>query len=297
MKSCIYHTTILAVAALLLMAMPAAAAYTIDGYIDDWGVNPQNDSSTNRLIDGSLIPTKTGISYVIENDNADWAYGVSGNNISNLTGLEWCDIEAMYVDHNSTHILVMIITSMPKTGMNWGSDHIQPGDIAFDFNDDGLFEYGVKIVENDDSGFGKVGEIYSNPTWAVLDPGTDRTKIVSIVGGTLATETATICYTGTVGTIAGIPDGPSSTLPDDTFGDPARYGYLKPPYPNEIIEIAIPKNVFDMQITENIRSSITCGNGVIKLESVTLIPEFITLAIPVISLLGLVFYMRRKERK
>jgi hypothetical protein len=297
MKICIYHTTILAVAALLLMAMPAAAAYTIDGYIDDWGVNPQNDSSTNRLIDGSLIPTKTGISYVIENDNADWAYGVSGNNISNFTGLEWCDIEAMYVDHNSTHILVMIITSMPKTGMNWGSDHIQPGDIAFDFNDDGLFEYGVKIVENDDSGFGEVGEIYSNPTWAVLDPGTDRTKIVSIVGGTLATETATICYTGTGGDGVTVPEGPAdSGLPYDTFGD-MRYGYPNPSIPNEIIEIAIPKSALGMPTTANIQSSITCGNGVIKLESVTLIPEFVTLAIPVISLLGLVFYMRRKERK
>jgi len=295
MKKCIYNTTILAVAALLLMAMPAAA-YTIDGFINDWGVNPQNDSSTNRLIDGSLIPA-SGISYVIENDNADWAYGVSGNNISNFTGLEWCDIEAMYVDDNSTHILVMIITSMPKTGKNWGPDHIQPGDLAFDFNDDGLFEYGVKIVANDDSRFGEVGEIYSNPTWEVLDPGTDRTKIVSIVDGTLVTETATICYTGTGGNGVAVPEGPAdSGLPYDTFGA-TRYSYLNPSISNEVIEIAIPKSALGMPTTANIQSSITCGNGVIKLESVTLIPEFVTLAIPVISLLGLVFYMRRKERR
>ena len=296
MKKYIYCITILAVAALLLMAMPAAA-YTIDGYIDDWGVDPTNDpDNSDRLDDRSLIPA-SGISYVILNATTDRAYGVSGSNTSNTIYPEWCDIEAMYVDHNSTHILVMIITSMPKTGMNWGSDHIQPGDLAFDFNDNGVFEYGVKIVKNDDSGFGNVGEIYSNPTWAVLDPGADRTEIISIIGGTLATETATICYTGTVGTIAGIPDGPSSTLPDDTFGDPARYGYLKPPYPNEIIEIAIPKNVFDMQITTNIRSSITCGNGVIKLESVTLLPEFVTLLIPMISLLGRVFYSCRQKHE
>lgn len=297
MKKCVYNTTILAVAALLLMAMPAAA-YTIDGHIADWGVNPTFDPvNSDRLDDRSLIPA-SGISYVIENDNADWAYGVSGNNISNFTGLEWCDIEAMYVDDNSTHILVMIITSMPKTGKNWGPDHIQPGDLAFDFNDDGLFEYGVKIVANDDSGFGKVGEIYSNPTWDVLDPGTDRTEIVSIVGGTLVTEKATICYTGTGGDGVAVPEGPAdSGLPYDTFGDPARYGYSNPSIPNEVIEIAIPKSALGMPTTANIQSSITCGNGVIKLESVTLIPEFVTLAIPVISLLGLVFYMRRKERK
>ena len=296
MKKYIYCITILAVAALLLMAMPAAA-YTIDGYIDDWGVNLANDpDNSDRRDDSSLIPA-SGISYAILNATADRAYGVSGSNTSNTMGPEWCDIEAMYVDHNSTHILVMIITSMPKTGMNWGSDHIQPGDLAFEFNDDGVFEYGVKIVKNDDSGFGNVGEIYSNPTWAVLDPGADRTEIISIIGGTLATETATICYTGTVGTIAGIPDGPSSTLPDDTFGDPARYGYLKPPCPNEIIEIAIPKNVFNIPMTANIRSSITGGNGVIKLEPVTLLPEFVILLIPMISLLGRVFYSCRKKHE
>ena len=295
-KKCAYNTTILAVATLLLMAMPAAA-YTIDGYITDWGVNPTIDPvNSDRLDDNSLIPA-SGISYVIENGTADRAYGVSGNNISNFTGLEWCDIEAMYVDHNSTHILVMIITSMPKTGMNWRSGHIQPGDLAFDFNDDGVFEYGVKIVENVDSGFGKVGEIYSNPTWAVLDPGTDRTEIVSIVGGTLVTEKATICYTGTVGTTAGIPDGPSSTLPDDTFGDPAQYGYSRSSRPNEIIEIAIPKSVFDTQTTINIRSSIAGGNGVIKLESVNILPESVILSIPIISLLGRVFYSYRKKHE
>ena len=294
MKKCVYNTTILAVATLLMMAMPAAA-YAVDGYIDDWGVNPTNDpDNSDRLDDRSLIPA-SGISYVIKNGTADRAYGVSGSNTSNSIVPEWCDIEAMYVDHNSTHILVMIITSMPKTGMNWGSDHIQPGDLAFDFNDDGVFEYGVKIVKNDDSGFGNVGEIYSNPTWAVLDPGADRTEIVSIVGGTLATETATICYTGAVGTTAGIPEGPSSTLPDDTFEDPARSGYSKSLRPNEIIEIAIPKSVFDTQTTTNIRSSITGGNGVITLASVTLLPEFAILSIPMISLLGRVVYSYRKK--
>jgi len=299
MKKCVYNTTILAITTLLVMAMPAAA-YTIDGYIDDWGVNPTNDPANSDRLNGSSLIPAPGISYAIPNGNADRSYGVSGSNISNInnsTCPEWCDIEAMYVDHNSTHILVMIITSMPKTGMNWRSDHVQPGDLAFDFNDDGVFEYGVKIVKNDDSGFGNVGEIYSNPTWAVLDPGTGRTEIASIISGTLATETATICYTGTAGTIAGIPDGPSSTLPDDTFWDPARCGYPNPLTTNEIIEIAIPKSVFDMPTTSNIRSSITGGNGVIKLESVTLLPEFVTLSIPMMALLGRIFYTYRKKHK
>ena len=83
-------------------------------------------------------------------------------------------------------------------------------------------------------------------------------------------------------------------------------GYLRRPYairlseppPDAIIEIAIPKSALNLPPTMlNLQSSPSCGNGVIKLEAVTLIPEFVTLAIPVISLLGLVFYMRRKERK
>lgn len=304
MKRCIYHTTILAVAALLLMVMPAAA-YTIDGDCSDWGVNPTNDlSNPNRLDDSSLIPTIGGISYAIENDDADWAYGAVRNNMSNFTGLEWCDIEAMYVDDDSEFIYVLLITSMPKNGMNWGSDHIQPGDLAFDFNEDGIFEYGVKIVQNDEQGgFGSVGAIYSDLTWAVLDPGTDRTEIVSIVGGTYV-GSATIEYTGTGGDpVSGVnvSAGPvDSGLPCDTFGTTVYHSYSwgkNPSISNEIIEIAIPKSALGMPTTANIQSSITCGNGVIKLESVSLIPEFVTLAIPVVSLLGLVFYMRRKERK
>jgi len=210
----------------------------------------------------------------------------------------------MYVDDDSEHIYVLLITSMPKNEMNWGSDHIQPGDLAFDFNGDGTFVYGVKIVQNDEKGgFGSVGAIYSNPTWAVLDPGTNRTEIVSIVGGKYV-GSATIIYTGTGGDPVSGVDVPAgladSGLPWDTFGTTIYNSYswgANPPIPNEIIEIAIPKSALGMPTTANIQSSITCGNGVIKLESVTLIPEFITLAIPVISLLGLVFYMRRKERK
>jgi hypothetical protein len=193
----------------------------------------------------------------------------------------------MYADHNSTHILVMIITSMPKTGKDVGSDHIQHSDLAFDFNDDGIFEYGVKIVQNDEQGgFGEVGDIYSNPTWAVLDPGTGRTEIASIIGGTLINEKATICYTGTGGDGVTIPEGPAvSGLPYDTFGDPTRYGYSNAPSPNEVIEIAIPMSAVGTPVTANIRSSLTGGNGVIKLESVPRLPEFVTLSIPMISLL------------
>ena len=299
MKNCLYNTTALAIVTLLVMAVPAAA-YIIDGNCSDWGVYPINDSSTNQLIDNSLIPTMAGISYVIENDDADWACGVSGNNSSNFTGPEWWDLEAMYVDDDSEYIYVMIITSMPKNGMDWGSDHIQPGDLAFNFNDSGTFEYGVKIVQNDpeDGGFGEIGGIYLYPTWAVLDPDTDCTNITSIVSGTLANEKATIRYTGTGASGVTVPSGPSNSgLPWDTFGDPARYGYDNPPIPNEIIEIKIPKSALDMPTTTNIRSAITCENGVIKLESITLIPEFATLAIPVISLMGLIFYIRKREAK
>lgn len=297
MKS-IYNTMVIIIASLLVMVMPAAA-YTIDGCIDDWNINPQNDSS-HRLIDDSFVPDPVGtIDYVIENDNADWALGAVQGNMDNFTGLEWCDIEAMYVDDNSTHIFVLIITSMPKLGKNWGSDHIQPGDLALDFDDGSGFEYGVKIVENDpeDGGFGEVGAIYLNPEWDVLDPGTDRTDIVSIVDGEKVGQ-AEIIYTGNGGTEAGVPDGPESNLPWDTFGT-TRYSWLNnPPIPNEVIEIAIPKSALTLQqTTGNIQSSITCGNGVIKLESVSLISEFATLAIPVITLLGLVFFMRRKEQR
>ena len=304
MKNCLYNTTALAIVTLLVMAVPAAA-YTIDGNCSDWGVYPVNDpSNSDRLDDSSLIPTMAGISYVIENDDAYWAVPqVTDSN--NFTGLEWCDIEAMYVDDDSEYIYVLIITSMPKLGMGWYGPHIQPGDLALDFNGDDTFEYGVKIVRNDveNGGFGEIGGIYGNledDDWKILDPGTNRTDITSIVDGDEVGQ-AEIMYTGTGGTSDCVPGGPvDSGLPWDTFGTTIydRYTWGKnPSIPNEIIEIKIPKSALGMPTTANIQSAITCGNGVIKLESVTLIPEFATLAIPVISLLGLVFYMRRREQK
>ena len=96
-----------------------------------------------------------------------------------------------------------------------------------------------------------------------------------------------------------VPNGlADSGLPWDTFGTTIYDSYTggkNPPIPNEIIEIAIPKSAFGMPTTTNIQSAITYGNRVIKLESVTPIPEFVTLAIPVISLLRLVFYMRMSK--
>ena len=306
--------TALAIVPLLVMAVPAAA-YMIDGDCSDWNIGPQNDSS-HRLTGISLIPDPVGtIDYVIDNDDADWAAGAVRPNMCNFTGPEWCDIEAMYVDDNSTHIFVLIITSMPKHGVTWPdprSAHYQPGDLALGFGGSSGGDYGVKIVQNDADGagamFGVVGTIYSNTTWAVRDPGPKRTDIVSIVSGT-PVGNASIKYTGTGGgEISGVdvPDGPvDSGLPWDTFGHILISGG-NPPIPNEVIEIAIPKSALNLQHTMlNLQSSPSCGNGVIKLESVTLtpvtptpvtpIPEFATLAIPVISLLGLVFYMRRRE--
>lgn len=52
-----------------------------------------------------------------------------------------------------------------------------------------------------------------------------------------------------------------------------------------------------MPTTTDIRSAITHENGVIKLESVTLLPAPVTLLIPIMSLLGLVYYTYRKKHE
>ncbi len=52
-----------------------------------------------------------------------------------------------------------------------------------------------------------------------------------------------------------------------------------------------------MLTTANIRSAIIHENGVIKLESVTLLPASVTLLIPIISLLGRIVYTHRKKHE
>ena len=49
MKKCTYNTTALVVAAMLVMTMPAAA-YTIDGHVDDWNTRSMAIAVTGAYI-------------------------------------------------------------------------------------------------------------------------------------------------------------------------------------------------------------------------------------------------------
>ncbi len=144
---------LLAVAILSAMSINAQA-YSIDGDINDW-INQPTGSAND------WNPAYPGVAYTVEdNDSYVWA-----------RGRQRYDAEVMYVDSDADNIYVAVVT-----GRSFNKDYYPAGDLAFDFGNDGSFEYGV-VVRSDsgntdvnsayNGGIGNQGEVYSVTDWNV----------------------------------------------------------------------------------------------------------------------------------
>lgn len=119
------------------------AAYTVDGSLSDWGVNPFFHWAPN----GSAVYTQTN------NVNLYNAMGFSENS----------DYEAMYFDSDPTNFYLGVVSSHPLAPVT------SSGDIGIDLNHDmAISEHGVVtgleyalLV-----GSGNVGQVRYNPVWS-----------------------------------------------------------------------------------------------------------------------------------
>ena len=264
-------TKITATIMLLFLALTlvgSAAAYVIDGDLDDWGVHPTNDWYAD---------SPTAVS-VVEN----WP---SGPNPGNNPGIEQCDIEAMYVDEdvNGSYIYFAIITSMPPEGCDYYSwsrrrtYHLIPGDLALDFDGDGYFEYGVKLTNDSRTVLGDVGDVFKNPEWELLDyeVGQCLVSFSNIVNGTKIGE-AEIVY----------------KQYNDWNWDNGAVNY--------VIEMKVSKTTFGIygEGYVDLLATVSCANDVIEIKKFhyTGIPEFTTMAVPAGAILGFVYAFRRKRK-
>lgn len=288
----------------------AAAAYTIDGDLTDWGVgveeagadwslnatwlpnddvrfqvednvDPKRDAETARWHGGTEAYATgvhiigTGSNYVTYSEARvssgsyyGWAFPTGS-----LKNVEIYDQEAMYVDDTyPTHLYFAIVLSC-------GGTH--SGDLGLDITDtnanivdkDGNFvritpfEFGVKLSDGS-------GDLYDVSEWTectdVSESSPARIKDGTKVG------TATIAY---------VDKGAIETwLPDDCVN--GRNTYI---IEGEILRSDITGNPVGEVPFSKWHYTVLCGNDQIP------IPEFGVIAVPIIALLGLVFFMRRKK--
>lgn len=292
-------TTLSLTVIVLAIMTTSAAAYAIDGDLSDWGVDLTGDWSLNE----TWLPN-TGVEFIVE-DNVDpqwtgYAYGVHIKGytptypsyepysepkvkipppynvwVAEPYGGEKYDIEAKYFDQDSNYIYIAIVTSVPPDAE--GVD--APGDLGLDLDADlntgeWGYEYGVKLGTKTDLTQWDIGYL---PDWEK---------------GYVIPENSPGVFKGYEpgGSYKGMATGKYVQNTTCNVGTGLDQGK-----PNYVIEMAIPKTAVGVTgpLTEGmIHLCDACGND--KIDNP--IPEFLTIAIPVGAILGLIYVHRRKRQ-
>ena len=266
-KKMISLSLILVLGLPLTIAVPAMA-YTIDGDLDDWGVNPAN---------GSWVANSPALSVY-----DDWQYGPTSTGENHNPGIEECDIEAMYVADGGAYVYFAIITSMPPEGCDYEGHLLIPGDLALNLDNENTgeygYEYGIKLSNDSRTVSGEIGDVFYMPDWEKLNPevAQDMAEFSNMVDGT-KTGHAEVVY---------------KLYSDWSYDNGA---------PNYVIEIKVPKSALGISGngTANLLASVSCTNDALVIEgfTYTTVPEFTTIAVPLAIILGLFYCYRRKRQR
>jgi hypothetical protein len=190
-------------------------------------------------------------------------------------GGEPYDIEAMYFDDDAQNMYIAIVTSLPNNGHtdNYGR-HTDPGDIAIDLNNNGGYEYGIKI----DTGLIRRDVTWTKPTdFTSIEPYNFNPSSGQAVGAGGVNVFATLVYK-------------QAANADES-------------YPNYIIEASIPKSAIGNPTVgqmSNIHVTIGCGNDEVELMPVifkTNIPEFPSIVLPVAAIMGVILILGRRNKE
>jgi len=261
---------------LITVAVCNAQAITVDGDLSDWGVTPGSDWE----------PDIPGVESIVE----DWPVSESKS-----PGIEECDVEAFYVLDGykigePNYVYFAVVLSMPPNGTDYYGHRLITGDLALDPDNDGDYEYGVKLTDGVycDSGSGSdcdcnaetctvdgsLGDIYEVTEWGLINPARisqDNWDWANIISGNKVGKSENISYV-----MISWTDNPDK--------------------PNYVIEIKMSKSQIGMRGkgTANLVSLVSCTNDVAKIIKFQYeIPEFVTLAIPAVLIIGMLYFFRR----
>ncbi len=301
----------------ILVLATAAAAYSVDGSLSDWGVDlaqglsgtesawasssPTADWIVEDNIDDKCVPN-TGIygrcydwtgynakGVHIEGTGAAYSpyaepallHADSWGKYDGPAGGEVYDIEALYFDDISGYAFFAIVTSMPETGHTdaWGR-HTDTGDLAIDLdNNPATGDYGYEYGIKT-SGPNK-GLVCYMPAWS----------LPNVADGFSSSAPSTMAC-----------NGPSSKVMGYAQLVYKDAGVADHGFPNWVIEVKVPKYMIGMpakgDISE-IHTTITCGNDVIELKPVSWdfpAPEFPSAAVPFMALIPALAYAASRRR-
>jgi len=143
----------------VLMMTPAMAnGYTIDGNLDDWGIDlSASGADSMGYLDTHLPSGGLDIDYVTE-DNADMSLNPDRNDGLWYVGplyseRNYFDVEAIYFDNDALYAYIAVVTGLPRGGHKYNGHTWMPGDIAIDADNDNStgehgYEYGIAIADS-----------------------------------------------------------------------------------------------------------------------------------------------------
>jgi hypothetical protein len=231
-----YEKYIFAIFALFSLGLPVSA-YTIDGDLSDWGVTPFT----------SWAPSSPTADYTEDN----WAHGSDIGSGSMPSGGETFDLEAIYFDDDGAlasngsesvngKAYFAVVTSMPPAPV-WSAGYTM-GDLALDIDNDGSYEYGIKIL-----GSGR-GMVCHNPKW----------KLAPDMGGSGTGYPYEFSCDGPTSNVTGYADVAYVRSAVNESSVPATY----------VIEIGVWKSFLgspaQYQMSET-DVSLSCGNDLIQI--------------------------------
>ncbi len=252
--------TFLAIATLCLTSH--AQAYVIDGKPWDWGIQ-QTGSATD------WTPNSSVKAWAQEDQT-----GGANSYLNPGYGGQKYDAEAIYVDWDSTNVYVGLFTGLPPGTKNRNGDYA-PGDFAFDFGIDGVYEFGLVTTGT----AGKiVGRLYKQVTWG--HGLWDTVTPTAVLDGTLA-GIGNLAYLSAGFKKIGAYKNDThyfieASIPIDAFGT-----YWGPDGPNQ---------KFYLQWT------MYCGNDVIGVDPPAQVPEPASGLLVALGM-GSLAWMRRRLRR
>src|SRR3989338_11443746 len=252
----------------VLICAGSAMAYTVDGNLSDWGVDPSIPGAEDWT-------PNAGIYYSVEDTTSEWFLGPSG-------GGQLFDAEAMYLTWDDTNLYIALVTGFPNspTGVLENGKYYSAGDVAIDFGIDGSYEYGLEMGSHSPEyaypnswwAFnGAVGGVYDGITWKMSEDGTFPINMH---------------YTEPNPNLAGMASG---------FAYLNTYYNADPLYDHWVMEASIPRSIFGAHWNPHLRVmwTETCGNDIATAAS----QETMSIALFGIGALGALFNIRRKSKR
>lgn len=146
-----------------------AAAYTIDANLADWGLHRNGNA-------GDWTPHNLAKAWAVEDQT-----GGRGVYLTPGYGGQAYDVEALYVDYDTSYLYLALVTGHNPLTSNGGGNYA-PGDFAIDFGRDGSFEFGLETTGSN----GKIqGGLYAVSTWGAGLWGAENEGPTSILSGML----------------------------------------------------------------------------------------------------------------